>query len=424
MDPDALRPAETLMHCYAAAIAAVQPQPALRAPLHAMVPGDTSCWIIGVGKASPGMVRAIVEWLAEHGREPAGGIVVAAEAMAAPHSSLLAMAGDHPIPDARSARAANAIAALIERIPPKADVHIAISGGASALIAGPLPSLSGTDVTRTFELLISSGLDIDEMNAVRKRVTRWSAGRLALHLLGRTLHVWIISDVLGDDPGSIASGPCNGDRWRSEEVRALLTRRGLYSWLPAPVQAALQVETAKPNDPWLATILPRIVANNASALAAAVAAARTFDITADVMSTTLRGEAARMGRQIGLAMQQRRDGRAIQLWGGETTVTMMGDGGVGGRSQELALAAAHALRGEPGVLLAAGTDGRDGPTDAAGALVDGDTWDRISAAGRDPAADLARHDAYPALNAAGALLRTGPSGTNVMDLVIAATGWS
>ena len=424
MDRETVRPPEILMHCYAAAIAAVQPRAALHAPLRAIVPGNAPCWIISIGKASHGMARAIVEWLAEHGREPVGGIVVATEALAAPHPSLQSMAGDHPIPGVRSVRAAKAIAALIDEIPIGADVHIAISGGASALIAGPLSSLTGTDVTRTFELLISSGLDIDEMNAVRKRVTRWSAGRLALQLPGRTLHVWIISDVPGDDPGSIASGPCSGDSWHSEDVRALLTRRGLYSGLPAPVQAALQVETAKPDDLRLAGILPCIVANNSSALAAAVAAARSFDIAAAVMPTPLRGEAAHMGQQIAMAMQQRRDGRVIQLWGGETTVTIVGGGGVGGRSQELALAAAQALRGTPGVMLAAGTDGRDGPTDAAGALVDGDTWDRISAAGRDPSADLARHDAYPALDAADALLRTGPSGTNVMDIAMAATGWS
>ena len=295
-------PSDVLMQCYAAAVKAVQPEAALRAPLAAIVPGNAPCWIISVGKASPGMAQAIVAWLAGHGREPAGGIVVAADAVAAPHAAIRAMVGDHPIPGARSDHAANAIADVIERIPLGAEVHVAISGGASALIAGPLPPLSVTDVARTFERLISSGLDISEMNAVRKRVTRWSAGRLALQLTGRTLHVWLISDVPGDDPGSIASGPCTADRWCSDDVRSTLTGRGLYTRLPARVQAALRMETAKPNDPWLETIVPRIVANNRSALDAAVATARALGITAMVMPDPLRGEAAPMGRKIAAAM--------------------------------------------------------------------------------------------------------------------------
>ena len=423
MNHSALQASDVLMRCHSAAIDAVQPQTALRTPLRAEVPGDAPCWIISIGKASHGMARAIVEWLAEHGREPAGGIIVGTDALASPHPALRSIVGDHPIPGQQSARAATAIGDLIDRIPPGAVVHVAISGGTSALIAGPLLTLNAADVTRTFELLISSGLDIGEMNAVRKRVTRWSAGRLGLHLIGRTLRVWIISDVAGDDPGSIASGPCSPDTWRSDDVRAMLARRGIYAWLPAPVQLALKVETAKPTDPWLAAITPQIVANNATALAAACAAAAALDISAVVMPGRLQGEAAWMGREVAQVLAAKAGQQQISIWGGETTVTIVGEGGLGGRSQELALAASQALAGVDASLLATGTDGRDGPTDAAGALVDGTTWQRIVAAGRDPAADLARHDAYPALNAAGALIRTGPTGTNVMDLALAATGW-
>ncbi len=416
-------PAVVLRRCYAAAVEAVQPEAALRGPLRDVDPGRSPCWIISVGKASHGMARAIIGWLAEHGRAPSGGIVVAAEGLPAPHASLQSLVGDHPIPGAASARAAVAIAELLDVIPANAEVHVAISGGTSALIAGPLPQLRASDVARTFALLMSSGLDIREMNAVRKRVTRWSAGRLALGLGSRRTHVWVVSDVMGDDLSSIGSGPCTGDAWTSAEVGAMLADRGLLAALPAAVQDAMKQETPKPDDEFLCSITPRIVANNSIALAAAAAAARRLGISAQVTVDPLRGEAAPMGREIATAMRHRDGAPCIRIWGGETTVTIMGDAGIGGRSQELALAAAEALRGTDGVLLAAGTDGRDGPTDAAGALVDGATWVRIAAAGHDPAADLLRHDSYAALDAAGALVKTGPSGTNVMDVVITATGW-
>jgi hydroxypyruvate reductase len=369
------------------------------------------------------MARAIVAWLSRHGRSPDGGIVIAAELLAPLHPSVMALVGDHPVPGDRSARAAAAMAEIFARIPLHAEVHVAISGGASALMAGALPSLSTGDVSRTFELLMSSGLDIREMNAVRKRVTRWSAGRLALALAPRTLHIWVISDVIGDDPGSIGSGPCTGDAWTSNETIAMLAGRGLFDALPYAVKEAMRQETPKPDDPFLRSITPRIVANNGTALAAAVAAARQLGIEAQIMPNPLRGDAAAMGREIANGIRDDGTAPRLRIWGGETMVTIAGNGGVGGRSQELALAAAELLHGRGGVLLAAGTDGRDGPTDAAGALVDGATWTRIEAAGRDPSADLLRHDSHAALNAAGALIKTGPSGTNVCDIAIGASGW-
>ena len=423
VDHAAASPADILMRCFTAAVHAVQPERALRAPLRESTPSVAPCWIISVGKASHGMARAIVEWLAEHGRGPAGGIIIAADALGPVHPSLRALVGDHPIPSDRSARAANAIAETIERIPPGAEVHIAISGGASALMAGPLPPLSTADVTATFELLLASGLDIQAMNAVRKRVTRWSAGRLALQLAARTLRVWVISDVISDDLGSIASGPCTGDRWTRADVAAMLSRSGHGVRLPVRVQAALLHETPKPDNPWLATITPRIVATNGMAVAAALKVADSFGVRASASPAPLHGEAAEMGRTIAATMAAHDGARGIVMWGGETTVTIVGNGGTGGRLQELALAAAEQLRGRDGTLLAAGTDGRDGPTDAAGAVVDGDTWNRIVGSGRDPAADLARHDAYPSLKAAGALVHTGATGTNVMDVAFAVTGW-
>ena len=175
----------------------------------------------------------------------------------------------------------------------------------------------------------------------------------------------------------------------------------------------------------LSGITPVIVANNRTALIAVAATARDAGVAVRVMDDPLTGEASAMGRRIADTMRHNGDhGLELLVWGGETTVTVTGRSGSGGRSQELCLAAAESLHEAQtgGTLLAAGTDGRDGPTDAAGAVVDRDTWSRITAAGRDPAADLSGHDAYRSLDAAGALLRSGPTGTNVMDLALALTG--
>ena len=381
------------------------------------------------------MAQAIELWLTESGRTLDGGVIVSSVAASdspAPDAAGLhrrapvrEVTGDHPLPGPRSAAAARAIADLVPNIPRDAEVHVAISGGASSLIAGPLDGIPQSDLQRAFDVLLTSGLEIREMNAVRKRLTRWSAGRLGLALTGRRIHVWIISDVPGDDPGSIASGPCTGDHWTAGEVERLVTGAGLMPRLPQSVRAALIRETPKPDDPGLAAIHPVIVANNEIALSAAARCAQHLGVPAELLTPGLNGDAARMGEQIAGAIRATGQGpRRVLIWGGETTVTIAGTHGTGGRSQELALSAAGALfrAGTSGMLLAAGTDGRDGPTDAAGAVVDESTWPRIAASGRNPGADLAHHNAYPALDAVGALLRTGPTGTNVMDLAFALTG--
>ena len=423
MAHSAIDPAALLRRCYDAAIAAVQPRRALGAALAPLRPTPQPCWIIAMGKASVGMAQTIVDWLAAARREPAGGVIVAAEEHPSPHPALRLVVGDHPIPGARSALAADAIGEIVARIPATAEVHVAISGGTTALVAGPLAPLTAAEMTATFNALLSSGLDIREMNAVRKRVTRWSAGRLAAALAGRRVFVWSISDVPGDDPGSIGSGPCTGDPWTSGEVLRLIEERGVAERLAPTVLTSMQRETPKPDDAVLRAVSMSIVANNTIAVRAAAAEAEHHGVGTIAFPGGLVGEAAAMGRSIAAEIVARDGAPRLLIWGGETTVTITGDAGRGGRSQELALAAAGSLweHRRHATLLAAGTDGRDGPTDAAGALIDGFTWRRIAACGRDPAADLARHDAYAALDAAGALVRTGPTGTNVSDLAIAFT---
>jgi hydroxypyruvate reductase len=289
--------------------------------------------------------------------------------------------------------------------------------------------------------LLRSGLDIKAMNLVRKRFTRWGAGRLARSLAHARVRCYIVSDVVGDDLAAIGSGPCVPDTSTAREVREALVQAGLWEGLARSLQRHLDdvdrgvdrggiPETPKPGDPAFDRVEIRLIANNRLALEAAGRRARELGLVPEIVEAPLVGEAATVGARIADQLvagnRQSRPTRCL-IAGGETTVTFVDQdagrqlpGLPGGRSQELALAAARVLRGHPPpvALLAAGTDGRDGPTDAAGAIVDGATWDRMAAAGRDPQRDLQRHDSYAALAAADALIKTGPTGTNVMDIVV------
>jgi hydroxypyruvate reductase len=250
---------------------------------------------------------------------------------------------------------------------------------------------------------------------------------------------FIISDVIGDDPTIIGSGPCVPDPTTAVAVRSILTGSGLWPRLPASLRSHLaaaerdpSLETPKAGQAAFQRVLARVIAGNRTALEAAVSRASELGLAARLASATVAGEAAEVGARLAallvhydeprVSREGESAGRTCLVWGGETTVTLRDRHGRGGRCQELALAAARALaahRAAPGVaLLAAGTDGRDADTDAAGAIVDSRTWDAIARAGIDPERALATHDSYAALDAAGALFRTGLTGTNVMDIMI------
>lgn len=412
---------EFLTRCYRAAVAAVEPRTAMLHALTDRIPGPVPIVVIAVGKAAHGMASGLTEWLRLHDREPALGLLITPVEVGAPHPRLEVAVGDHPMPATRSLAASARLASLLEHVPPDAEVHMAISGGASALMAGPLPGLAMADVVTSFDALLGSGLDIHQVNAVRKRLTRWSAGRLALALSPRRVLTWVISDVPGDLPSTIASGPCTGDPWTTDQVRDLCRASGLLDHLPPSVVEALGVETPKPSEAGFNCASLELVGNNRQALTAAAVHAEQAGFRVEMDATLLTGAADVAGREIARRLTTGSDTAHVLLLGGETTVALDGASGRGGRNQELALAAAEVLATrQAGVtLLAAGTDGRDGPTDAAGAVVDGSTWSNIAAAGIDPSGALRGHDAYPALDAAGALLRTGATGTNVMDVVIA-----
>lgn len=385
------------------------------------------------------MAAAAVEFLKDHGREPTGGLLVVPEPATAPHPALRVAIGDHPEPGPGSLAAAEALSAAVREVRPQDEVWVLLSGGTTSLIGAPVEGLDPADLTRLYRLLLGSGLDITAMNQIRKRFARWAGGRLASALAPAHVKHFTISDVIGDNLASIGSGPCVPDASCAAEVRAALTSADLWEQIPLPLRGYLEAvergeapETPKPLDPAFQTTETHLVASNRLAVEAACARAGAFGLGATVLDTALAGEAAEAGRRIahrlldydatnlGGAQAGTVNKDAILVWGGETTVTLSPDAGLGGRSQELALAAAEVLAGsgQAITLLAAGTDGRDGPTDAAGGFADPGTWSAIRAAGRDPARDLATHHGYDALSAGGALFRTGMTGTNVMDLVL------
>jgi glycerate 2-kinase len=426
---------ELLIELYTVATSAVNPGPAVAQRLARLDRAARRRWILALGKAAIPMARAAVETLASWGQEPVGGVIVGPAADAPPHGCLPVVPGDHPEPGAASLAAAEALGEATSRIGAEDDVWVLLSGGASSLLAAPVPGLTPAELTALYRLLLGSGLDIAAMNRIRKRFSRWGGGRLAAALAPARVQVFVVSDVIGDDLASIASGPCVADTATAADVRRLLEGAGLWDRIPdaarrlvLATESGETAETPKPGDRAFARVTLELIASNRLALEAAARRAAELGLETEVAETPLAGEASATGASVAAMLVQhcRRPGipqpapSRCCIWGGETTVTL-GDAptGLGGRCQELALAAARALDGTPGVaLLAAGTDGRDGPTDAAGAIVDGRTWRAVAAAGRDPVRDLAAHDAYRALDAAGALLKVGLTGTNVMDVVI------
>jgi glycerate 2-kinase len=427
-----------LADLYAAATAAAAPGPALSARLDRLdLDPSSRVWVLALGKASVPMARAAVESLRARGLAPAGGLVAAPAEGDQVHPRLPTVPGDHPEPGPRSFAAAEALAAVTAQIRPTDEAWVLLSGGTTSLIGAPEPGLSSGDLTRIYSLLLGSGLDITAMNQARKRFSRWGGGKLALALAPARVRVYLVSDVIGDDLSSIGSGPCVPDTTTAADVRHLLERADLWSRLPdsarglvTSTEAGKTAETPKPGDQAFARVTLELVVSNRLALEAAAKRAAELGLAPEVVETPIAGEASAAGASVAAKLLYNCARNSIPqpsciIWGGETTVTLgRNPTGLGGRSQELALSAARSLEGAPRgtALLAAGTDGRDGPTDAAGAIVDGTTWPAIVKAGRDPARDLAAHDAYHALDAAGVLLRPGLTGTNVMDVVIGVCG--
>lgn len=373
--------------------------------------------MIGLGKAAASMSAAAREVLDKG----------AARRRNRPELIIDEESGDHPLPGPRSEKASNELEAFLSQIKPGDSVLVLLSGGTSSLIASPVNGIPPEDLVKLFQLLLASGLDIHQMNLIRKRFCRWGAGRLAERIAGASVQVLAMSDVSGDRLESIGSGPCVPDPSTAEEVVALLQKTRQWARIPPvfkayldDVQGGRRPETPKPGNPAFDLVTHQIVAGNQTALEAAIQEARKHELRAEI-GPEFAGPAVEAGRRLVQAAARLTPSSCL-LFGGETTVVLPGDSGRGGRCQEVALSAALELerRGQRGItLLVAGTDGRDGPTDVAGAVVDPETVKRIRLAGLDPIRHLTAHDAYPALDAAGCLVRTGPTGTNVRDVVVA-----
>jgi len=418
--------------CHAAALAAVEPGALVAAHLARdagtlRLRDDVAAshagpvLVVGAGKAALAMARAAA---AAAGSACRGGIVIVPHGGDGPcPGGVEVLTGAHPVPDAAGAEATRRLLVAVASAGPDTLVLVVLSGGASALLVAPASGLTLADKQALTARLLAAGADIAELNAVRKHCSRVKGGGL-LRAARQAAGVWtlLLSDVVGDDPATIASGPTVADPTTFADAAAVVRTRLAPADVPPAVAARLagtEPETLKPGDPALRRARAVVVGGNRDAVAAAACAAGERGYAVDVVATPITGDAATAGTALATRLRAHPAGQRVAvIAGGETTVRVV-PGGRGGRSQQLALAAALALAGERAVLLAAGTDGVDGPSGAAGACVDGDTVARARAAGADPAHALAATDSARLLGATGDLLVTGPTGTNVADLVVA-----
>lgn len=334
----------------------------------------------------------------------------------------------HPVPDENGLKATEGAIKLVSGAGEGDTVLCLISGGGSALLVSPIKGITLNDKQRITDGLLKSGADINSLNAVRKHISKVKGGRLAELAFPAKVVSLILSDVLGDRLDVIASGPTAPDTTSYADALSVLSEFGLMDKAPAPVIDVLQrglkgeiPDTPKKGSPVFRLTENIIIGNNAKALDAAKAKASAMGLDAETVSTGISGEARDAGRALAKRAVQikrsRKNGLPVCLLsGGETTVTVRG-GGMGGRNTELALAFAMEVRGMEGItLLSAGTDGADGPTDAAGAFADGQTAQRALALGIEAGEHLERNDSYGFFKRAGGLFVTGPTRTNVMDV--------
>jgi glycerate 2-kinase len=414
-------PGDFLRGLFAAALAAADPDRALADRLPAPVRGRTV--VVGAGKAAAAMARAVeTRW-----PDPLEGLVLTRYGHAVPCRRIEVVEAGHPVPDIAGMQAAERILALAHGLGPDDQLVFLASGGGSALLTLPAAGLSLADKQAVTRALLRSGATIAEINTVRKHLSAIKGGRLAAAAAPARLVTLAISDVPGDDPAVIASGPTVPDASTFADARAVLAKFRIEP--PAAIAAHLQeaaAETPKPGDPIFAQASFELVASPAEALRAAAALALRRKIAPVVLSDRIEGEArdvAAVHAAIALQLRARRFQAgarvilppAVLLSGGETTVTVVGSGR-GGRNTEFLLALGVALDGAPGIsALACDTDGIDGTEDNAGAILYPDSLARAAARGVAARASLVDHDGYGFFAALGDLVSTGPTRTNVND---------
>jgi glycerate-2-kinase len=392
-------------------------------------------YIAGFGKASFRMAGALVRTIGASSVSKGvivtkyGHAVAKSEEGQQMHGIMVYEAG-HPIPDENGVAAAKEITSLLAGADRDSLVICLVSGGGSALLVSPAEGITLEEKQKVTDLLLRAGADITELNSVRKHLSRVKGGRLAETAYPAEVVSLMVSDVIGDPLDVIASGPTAPDPSTYGDAIAVLDRYGLTDQVPQGVMDLLNGGAAGriPETPGEDSYVFRnvrniIIGSNRTALEAAMSRARSLGYECSIIDSGLTGEARDVGRRLAVLAKEesanRKAGRRICLLsGGETTVTVKGKGR-GGRNTELALAFAIEVEGTSGIsFLSAGTDGTDGPTDAAGAIVDGGTVTKARADGLDPEVSLKENDSYTFFSKTGSLLKTGPTGTNVMDVQI------
>jgi hydroxypyruvate reductase len=391
----------------------------------------SSLRIVAVGKASRGMALAALEVIPEALIEKSDCAIVVNRENAAPLEPFTVFAAGHPLPDEEGVRAARFVEDILLEAGRDEAILLLLSGGGSALLPAPAEGIDLVDKRAVTELLLGGGADIHEINTVRKHLSRLKGGGMARAAQPAALEALILSDVFDDDLSSIASGPTVPDPTRFADAIGVLRAYGIWERAPDAVRRRLEAgssgtipETPKAGDAAFDRVKNTIIGSNLLSLEAARRHAESLGYAAEVLGGPLTGEAREAAERFAGRLRRLAEGprssRGALLAGGETTVTLRGKG-KGGRNQEMALAVARAAAECAGcdwVFLSGGTDGRDGPTDAAGGLVDAGTVARGREAGEDPERALRQNDSYGFLQASGDLLMTGATGTNVADLQV------
>jgi len=382
---------------------------------------------VGAGKASGNMALAVEQQL---GHWLKGGMVIVKEGYGCRTSTIRIREAGHPFPDMRSQRAGKNILTLVRSLTRQDLLLCLLSGGASSLLIAPAPPLQLGDKQKTTRLLLRSGATIQEINVIRKHLSAIKGGRLA-EATSATIIGLLLSDVLGDEVSTIGSGPISPDPSTFQEASMILHTYDLWDRIPQSVrdhllrgQGGTVQETPKPGSPVFRRTYQHLVGNNRLTVDSLDKKAKGMGLHSVILATTLTGEAREAGKLVGaVAREVHLSGSPIRrpaclIWGGELTVTVRGTG-KGGRAQEFALSAAQEIAGLPNVIVAGfGTDGTDGPTETAGAVVDGHTITRARQNKMIAAKILSRNDSYAFFKKVGGHIVTGPTGTNVNDIYL------